>query len=119
MLHTTEYLRDKNCRGDFTECALCKIAKSYGTENVPTYLYPNERFDAHNINLDEPEGGLFMYLKVIYPDGTPGMVRATTIGELIRTSKIIAYQCSEGWVELRRKKNMGYKGGERRELRLY
>ncbi len=56
-----------------------------------------------------------MYLKVIYPDGTTGMVKSSTIPGLIKAGKIVAFQCSEGWVEERRKNKERYYGLERRK----
>ena len=40
-----------------------------------------------------------MLIKVIRDDGTSGTVRSTSLGELVKTGKVVAYQCSEGWVE--------------------
>lgn len=60
-----------------------------------------------------------MFLKVIYRDGTAGVVKASTIDELMETGKIFAYHCSEGWVEVRRKQsNPNYQGPERRKYKL-
>ena len=57
-----------------------------------------------------------MFLKVIYPDGTSGMVKSSTIDGLTKEGKIIAFHCSEGWVEVRRKRNVEeYKGMDRRK----
>ena len=57
-----------------------------------------------------------MFLKVIYRDGTAGMVKASTIDDLMETGKIFTYHCSEGWVEIRRKQsNPNYQGPERRK----
>ena len=55
-----------------------------------------------------------MFLKVIYPDGTAGMAKASAIGGMIKAEKIIAFYCSEGWVEVRRKSKTAYYGAERR-----
>ena len=55
-----------------------------------------------------------MFLKVIYPDGTSGMVKASTIEGLMKSEKIIAFHCSEGWVEVRRKSKSAYLGADRR-----
>ncbi len=60
-----------------------------------------------------------MLLKVIYPDGTAGKVTSTRIGNLAKAGTIVAYQCSEGWVELRRTHHNGYTGPERRTIRLF
>jgi hypothetical protein len=120
LLGNAEKLRSEYCTGDhFKECVLHRIAECHGIGKVPKYLFPNDITEFRNFNIAEPEGGLFMFIKVIYPDGTSGMVRASSIDRLIRTGKIIAYHCSDGWVELRRKQYLRYKGPERRELRAY
>ena len=57
-----------------------------------------------------------MRIKVIYIDGTSDMVRPSTLGRLMELDGIVAYQCSEGWVEVRRKQLKGnYFGPERRK----
>ncbi len=116
MPRTTDYLREQYCLGErFRECVLYRIAKSYGTDNVPKYLYPNDMFEILNFNLVARQEGLDMFLKVIYPNGTSGVVRSKAIDGLIKAGKIIAFNCSEGWVEARRKKgNSNYSGPERR-----
>jgi len=58
-----------------------------------------------------------MFLKVIYPNGTSGIVKASIIEGLMRTGKIIAFHCSEGWVEVRRKSKSAYSGVERRKTK--
>jgi hypothetical protein len=64
-------------------------------------------------------GGKNMYLKVIYPDGTAGTVISSTIDVLIKQGKIVAFKCSEGWVEVRRKlKGKFYFGKDRRRSNL-
>jgi hypothetical protein len=61
-----------------------------------------------------------MLIKVIYPDGTFGMARSSSLGRLVRSHEIIAFQCSEGWVEVRRKQDQTlYKGPERRVIKLF
>lgn len=117
MPHTTDYLRAHYCEGNFTECALYRISKSYGKDKVPKYLYPNDTFRTSNSNLltaCKPLGGTDMLIKVIYPDGKLGTVRRSDLGDLVKMGSIAAYHCSEGWVELRRKRNIGYRGQERR-----
>ena len=42
MPHSTDYLRDKYCNGDFNECARFKISKSYGMDNVPPHIFPDD-----------------------------------------------------------------------------
>ncbi len=46
-----------------------------------------------------------MFIKVIYSDGMPGRVRSSLLGRLMKAGEIVAYKCSEGWVELRRKQS--------------
>ena len=61
-----------------------------------------------------------MLIKVIYPDGTFGMTRSSSLGSLVQSQKIVAFQCSEGWVEVRRKQDeTSYKGPERRVIKLF
>lgn len=55
-----------------------------------------------------------MQIKVIYPDGTSDMVKASIIEGLIKAGKIIAFLCSEGWVEVRRKSKGSFYGIDRR-----
>ncbi len=58
-----------------------------------------------------------MLINVIYPDGTSGKVRASILNSLIKFGRIVAYKCSEGWIELRRKKDTSnYSGSERRVI---
>ncbi len=60
-----------------------------------------------------------MFLKVAYSDGTTGLITSSILGFLSRSGKVIAYQCSDGWVELRRKqKDANYSGPERRKADL-
>ena len=59
-----------------------------------------------------------MFLKVIYPDGTSGMVKASIIEGLMKSGKIIAFHCSEGWVEVRRRRNVEeFNGIDRRKTK--
>jgi hypothetical protein len=117
MPQTTEYLRDKYCTGCFSECAIYMISKAYGKDKVPKYLFPNDLHEFLNFDLFEPHGGLDMFIKVIYSDGSAGMVRSSTLGNLTQSHEIVALQCSEGWVELRRTQNNSHKGPERRVIR--
>ena len=118
MPHTTEYLRNLYCQGAcYTECVLYRFSKVYGEDKVPKYLYPNDTNEILNFNLFEPEGGLDMFLKVVYPDGISGMVKASKLYGLINAGKIIAFHCSEGWVEVRRKNKNPYNGVDRRKTR--
>jgi len=70
-------------------------------------------------NLLEPQGGLNMFLKVIYSDGKLGIVKSRTLDGLIKAGQVLAFHCSEGWVEARRKRNTkDYRGPERRRSNL-
>jgi hypothetical protein len=65
---------------------------------------------------------MFIQVKVIYDDGTTDIVDSAKIVELMRTKKVVAIQCSEGWLEIRRDQIIGftpeYKGQEKRKTRL-
>lgn len=101
--YTTEFLKKLYCKGFcFAECALYKISRAYGKDKVPKYLYPNDMFVGLNF---ERHGRFDTLLKVISPDGTTGMAKASTIDGLMKAGKIIAFHCPEGWVEVRRKIN--------------
>jgi hypothetical protein len=117
MPHTTEYLRDMYCKGHFTECAIYRISGVYGKDKVPKYLYPSDMFET--LYFDPPmtqnsPGGIALRIKVLYVDGTFGTVRSAQLGELVKKGGIAAYNCSEGWVEVRRMWNIGCSGPERR-----
>jgi hypothetical protein len=116
MPHTVDYLIKLYCFGNrCKECVLHKIAESCGVDNVPKYLYPNDMHEILNFNLVARQEGLDMFLKVVYPDGSSGFERSTVIGQLSKSYKIVAYLCSEGWIEVRRKqKDKNYSGPERR-----
>ncbi len=55
-----------------------------------------------------------MQIKVIFTDGSQGMIKASRLVEFIRMGEIAAYKPFEHWVDLRRKRNDGYTGPERR-----
>jgi hypothetical protein len=55
-----------------------------------------------------------MLIKVIFSDGSLGMVRASRLVKFVKMGKIAAYQPFDDWVEIRRKRNTGYKGSDRR-----
>ena len=57
-----------------------------------------------------------MFLNVIFPDGTIGTVKFTTLTNLIKSGKIIAFHCSKGWVEVRRKSKSVFNGVDRRQM---
>jgi hypothetical protein len=76
-------------------------------------------FEILNFNLIAHQEGLDMFLKVIYPDGTSGVVKSSTLEGLIKAGEIVAFHCSEGWVEARRKRNnANYTGLERRRSNM-
>lgn len=57
-----------------------------------------------------------MLVRVIYRDGTPGFIKASTIIELKEEGKIVAYKFTDRWLEARRKQsNQDYEGPERRK----
>jgi len=64
---------------------------------------------------------MYIEVKVIYTDGTEDTVNAAKIVELLRSNKIAAIQCAEGWLEIRRNQIVGYtavyEGLERRKIK--
>jgi len=60
-------------------------------------------------------GGAVMFIKVVYPDGTAGKVKSSMLDGLMKAGEIVAFRCSEGWVEARRKNKSMYRGINRRE----
>ena len=120
--HPTEYLRDKHCKSDFNVCARYRYTKLHGQDYVPKYLFPNDMFK--NLNSDLPEKHkspveIAKVLNVLKVDGTFDSVSPDNLGELVKIGSIVAYQLSEGWVEVRRKINIGYRGQERRIRSLF
>ncbi len=58
-----------------------------------------------------------MLIKVIYSDGSSGMIRTSRLAKLVKTKRIAAYEATNGWVELRRKQSTSnYQGAERRKI---
>ena len=58
-------------------------------------------------------------LKVMFANGSLGMIRASRFIKLMKLGKIAAYQPFDDWVEIRRKKcNDNYYGPERRKSGL-
>jgi hypothetical protein len=113
---TMEYLRNRYCKGAcFIECALYRIAKVYGKNKVPQHLYPNDMYEIMNFSLIDPGEGLDAFMKIIYTDGTLGLARASSLGGLRRTGKIIAFHCSGGWIEVRRRSKKLFIGVDRRK----
>jgi hypothetical protein len=64
---------------------------------------------------------LIIELKVIYEDGTEDTVNASDFVKLLRLNKIVAIQCAEGWLEIRRNEIVGfttdYEGPEKRKIK--
>jgi len=56
-----------------------------------------------------------MRLNVIYTDGTSGKVKSTKLEGLRKSGEIIAFHCSEGWVDVRPKSKSTCNGVERRK----
>ncbi len=120
VLNNTEEQRGKYCVVNFSECAIYKLAKSYGVEKVPGYICP----DGSTVNLNTPTfapRGSYdhreneMFIKVIFPDGTSGKVRSSFLGSMTQLGSVVAFRCSEGWVEIRRMKGSDtYRGPDRR-----
>ena len=61
---------------------------------------------------------MIIEIKVIYTDGTKDSVNASQFVKLLRSNRIAAIQCAEGWLEIRRNQIVGftsdYEGLERR-----
>ncbi len=55
-----------------------------------------------------------MLIKVIFSDGSQGMVRSSRLVKLIGLGNVAAYKPFDEWIELRRKQKSVYKGIERR-----
>jgi hypothetical protein len=59
-----------------------------------------------------------MHIKVIYVDNSAGLVKASTLEQLIHTGKIVAFRRSSGWAKIGRDPVRGgggrYEGPERR-----
>ena len=62
-------------------------------------------------------GDVVMETKVIYRDGSIGVVDASTVDKIRAEGEIAAYQVSHKWVEVRRKQvsDPNYQGPERRK----
>ncbi len=55
-------------------------------------------------------------IKVMFADGSQGMISPSRLVKLMKLNKIVAYQPFDVWVEVRRKGNRGnYRGPERRK----
>ena len=114
---TFKHMLNKYCLGEYAQCARFAYARVNGRNSVPLEMFPNDpiaNVNAGQFQAGEAQGGMSMQIKVIYPDGTTDNVRASTIDGLIKAGKIIAFFCSEGWVEVRRKSTSTYNGVDRR-----
>lgn len=64
---------------------------------------------------------MIINIRVIYTDGIEETVNASQFVELLRSEKIAAIQCAEGWLEIRRDQIVGitesYEGLERRKIK--
>jgi hypothetical protein len=64
---------------------------------------------------------MILDIKVIYTDGTEDTLDASHFVKLLRSNKIAAIQCAEGWLEVRRNQIVGftadYEGLEKRKIK--
>ena len=114
---TYKHMMNKYCHGDNSKCARFDYARAFGRNSVPLDMFPNDTsatFHTDQFKAVEVQGGMAMQMKVIYSDGTSDRVKASTIDGLTKAGKIIAFHCSEGWVEVRRKSKSTYNGVDRR-----
>jgi|SRR6185369_426164 len=117
--NTKEHLKRLYCNEvSFTECAIYLISKMYGEDKVPKRLCPNDVHKLLDFKLFETSGDSNMRLDVIYTDGTSGKIKSTTLEGAKKSGKIIAFHCSEGWVDARPKSKSTYNGVERRRSDL-
>ncbi len=58
-----------------------------------------------------------MLTKVIYADGSSGIVRTCRLAKLIKMNQIASYASFNSWVELRRKKLSEFNGMDRRKAK--
>lgn len=118
LMRNAENYRRKYCGGSFTECSIYKLAMFCGIQKVPGYANPDDFLENVTATLSEvsqPQKGNSMLTKVIFSNGSLGKARSSSVDYLTKLGKIVAYQCSMGWVEARRKlNNKTYVGPERR-----
>jgi hypothetical protein len=122
MPHTKKYFIEMYCKRMFTACARYRYAKLHGQDNVPKFLFPVDMIVQFNFVMPECANSSVENAKlvnVLNIDGTFGTVSSASLDELVKTSRIAAYKFSEGWVEVRRKINSGYRGQERRTRSLF
>jgi hypothetical protein len=113
---TYKHLTSKYCKGDHTHCARFVYAKANGTNNVPPEMFPNDESNTLDFDVRESGGGVAMLIKVIYADGSSGMLRTSRLSKLISKNRIAAYEVFDRWIEVRRKQShSGYPGPERRK----
>ena len=55
-----------------------------------------------------------MLIKVIFTDGSQGVIKTSRLVEFVKMGDIAAFKPFEKWVELRRKRNEGFMGADRR-----
>lgn len=119
LLSNAEYLRGRYCAGNFTECAIYKLAKTCGFEHVRGCLFPDDILNTNLPEVSQLQEEKEMLIKVVFSDGYQGEVKASRLGRFIRKGSIAAYLSVEEWVELRRKRtNNRYSGPERRRTHL-
>lgn len=113
---TFKHLMNKYCNGDYAQCARFVYARANGRSNVPLEMFPNDGSKSLEFNVVEPGGGVAMLIKVIYADGSSGMVRTSRLAKLVKLNRIAAYESFDRWVEVRRKQSdQTYRGPERRK----
>lgn len=122
MPNSKKYLRDNYRKRDLNVCARYRFAKLHSQDYVPKYLFPNDMFK--NLIFDLPKTStskveIAKMLTVLNIDGTFGTVSSANLGELVKEGSIAAYHLTDGWVEVRRKKDIGYRGQERRIRSLF
>ncbi len=57
-----------------------------------------------------------MLTKVIYSDGSNGMIRTDRLAKLVKMNQIASYESFNGWVEVRRKSESAFNGEDRRQM---
>jgi hypothetical protein len=58
---TYKHMMNKYCYGDYSKCTRLAYARSYGRNNVPLDMFPNDFFENLNITLpkvSQPQGGI-------------------------------------------------------------
>ncbi len=84
------------------------LAKNHGREQEDHYYLRSNSQGMNDI-----------MIKVMFSDGSLGMISPSRLVKLIKLNKIAAYQPFDVWVEVRRKGNSGnYRGPERRKTSI-